>query len=142
MTFRNHRNEGVNSLNSRLLRAQRMFEGQYEPSKLAEIRKFGGSEVYSRMVAVKCRGATALLRDVYLGPERPWSIEPQPDPPVPPAVVANIAQLIAGEVVQEAAGSGQQPDPEQVHARYINLMRQAQNSARRMAMSQAEAASN
>lgn len=140
--MRDHRNGGSNPLNQRLLRAQRMFEGQYEPQKLAEIRRFGGSEVYSRMVAVKCRGATALLRDVYLGPERPWSIEPQPDPPVPPSVVQSIAQLIATEVAQESVQSGTPPDPEQVHSRYVNLMRQAQNSARRVAMSQAEAASN
>src|ERR1700688_482536 len=77
--FRNHRNQGNNTIADRLLRAQRMFEGKYDPEKLAEIKKFGGSEVYSRLVAVKCRGASALLRDVYLGSDRPWSIDPQPD---------------------------------------------------------------
>ena len=82
--MRNHRNSNRNPLNERLLRAQRMFEGQYDPSKLAEIRRFGGSEVYSRIVAVKCRGATSLLRDVYLGADRPWSI----DPPAGPAGTA------------------------------------------------------
>ena len=69
--MRNHRNTGNDPLNNRLLRAQRMFEGKYDPDKIAEIRAFGGSEVYSRLVAVKCRGATSLMRDVYLGAERP-----------------------------------------------------------------------
>jgi len=140
--MRSHRNGGNNSLSSRLLRAQRMFEGQYEPAKLQEIRRFGGSEVYSRMVAVKCRGATALLRDVYLGAERPWTIEPQPDPPVPPGVMASIATLISTEAMQETMQAQKPPDQEQVHNRYINLVRQAQNAARRTAMSQSEAASN
>ena len=140
--MRNHRNTGNNPLNSRLLRAQRMFEGQYEPAKLQEIRRFGGSEVYSRMVAVKCRGATALLRDVYLGAERPWTIEPQPDPPVPPGVMTSIATLISTEAMQQTMQEQKPPDQEMVHNRYINLVRQAQNAARRTAMSQAEAASN
>jgi hypothetical protein len=36
MAFRNHRNTGVNPLSERLLRAQRMFEGKYDPEKLVE----------------------------------------------------------------------------------------------------------
>ena len=139
--MRNHRNSNRNPLNERLLRAQRMFEGQYDPSKLNEIRKFGGSEVYSRLVAVKCRGATSLLRDVYLGPERPWSIDPQPDPPVPAGVIRNITELVAAEAAQ-LAHANQHLDDDEAHGRYIGLMRQAQNAARRMADSQAEAASN
>lgn len=139
--MRNHRNSNRNPLNERLLRAQRMFEGQYDPGKLAEIRKFGGSEVYSRMVAVKCRGATALLRDVYLGPERPWSIEPQPDPPVPPAILRTITELVSTEAAQ-LTHAGQPLNDDEAHGRYIGLMRQAQNAARRLATSQAEAAAN
>ena len=46
MAFRNHKNQGNNMINDRLLRAQRMFEGKYDPEKLAQIKKFGGSEVY------------------------------------------------------------------------------------------------
>jgi hypothetical protein len=140
--MRNHRNSGANPLNERLLRAQRMFEGQYDPTKLQEIRRFGGSEVYSRMVAVKCRGATALLRDVYLGAERPWSIEPQPDPPVPANIKASIATLLATEAMQQTVQEGTPPNQDHIHDRYLNLMRQAQNSARRQAMAQADGAAN
>lgn len=140
--MRNHRNSNRNPLNERLLRAQRMFEGQYDPSKLAEIRKFGGSEVYSRIVAVKCRGATSLLRDVYLGAERPWSIDPQPDPPVPPEIMSSIAQLIASEAGEAHAQVGQPPQPIDVHARFVAMVRQAQQAAKRTADLQAEAASN
>jgi hypothetical protein len=139
--MRNHRNSNRNPLNERLLRAQRMFEGQYDPSKLAEIRKFGGSEVYARIVAVKCRGATSLLRDVYLGADRPWTIDPQPDPPVPPEIMATITQLIATEAGQMHM-AGQQLSGEDTHARYVGLVRQAQQAARRTAQSQADAAGN
>jgi hypothetical protein len=137
MMFRNHRNQGNNPLNWRLLRAQRMFEGKYDPDKLAAILRFGGSQVYSRLVAVKCRGATSLLRDVYMGADRPWDITPQPDPPVPPEIKANIVQLLSSEVMglQQA---GQPVIMDQVHARFSSLMHAAQQAALRTAGVQAK----
>ena len=140
-TFRDHRNSNQNSINDRLLRASRMFEGQYDPQKLAEIQRFGGSLVYSRLVAVKCRGATSLLRDVYLGADRPWSVDPEPDPSIPPQVAATIAQIVAGQAAQSAQ-TGTQPNPEEVHAKYLAMMHMAQQTAKRQAMLSAGNASN
>lgn len=134
--FRNHRNLGNNPLNWRLLRSQRMFEGKYDPEKLAQITAFGGSEVYSRLVANKARGATSLLRDVYLGPERPWTLDAQKDPPVPPEVRANIMRLVQTEVATLQA-SNQAPQPDQVHMRYTSLLHSAQQAARRRAETEA-----
>lgn len=141
MMMRNHRNTGNNPWNDRLLRAQRMVEGKYDPEKLHEIKKFGGSEVYSRLVATKCRGATALLRDVYLGSDRPWDITPEPDPPVPADVQASILQLVSAEV-QNVTSAGQPPPVDKAKSRYIDLMHAAQQAARRIAMTQADSASN
>ena len=67
--FRNHRNT-VNGWSERLLIALRAFNGQYEQSKIQQIRQFGGSEVYARIIAQKCRAASSLLRDVYLSEDR------------------------------------------------------------------------
>lgn len=139
--FRNHRNTGPNSLNDRLLRAQRMFEGKYDPQKLASIKAFGGSEVYSRLVAKKCRGANSLLRDVYLGADRPWSIRPQPDPPVPPEIQSSIVQLLETEVMT-LQQTGQQVLQDQIHMRFTGLMHAAQQAARRNATMQASAAAD
>jgi hypothetical protein len=143
MVFRNHRNLGANPINWRLLRAQRMFEGKYDPEKLSQIQSFGGSEVYSRLVATKARGATSMLRDVYLGPDRPWAIEPQPDPPVPPEIQQNIQQLVSSEVQSlQASQPGVPADPDQAHMRYVSLLHAAQQAARRNAQQQADAASD
>lgn len=139
--FRNHRNQGEDPINERLLRAQRMFEGRYDASKIAEIAKFGGSQVYARTVAVKCRGAASLLRDVYLGPERPWDIQPQPDPAVPPEIQAHIMQLVSAEV-QTQQGAGVPVLEEQVHMRYLALMHAAQSAARQNALNQAKTTSD
>jgi hypothetical protein len=139
--FRNHRNQGNNQINDRLLRAQRMFEGKYDPEKLSQIKKFGGSEVFSRLIAVKARGATSLLRDVYLGADRPWDIEPQPDPPVPPEVQASVVQLCATEAMTNQQ-AGVPTTEDQVHMRYMSLMHAAQQAARRQAQMQADAAAD
>jgi hypothetical protein len=139
--MRNARNSGENNLNDRLLRAQRMFEGKYDPQKLYEIKKFGGSEVYARLVAVKCRGANSLLRDVYLGPDRPWDIDPQPDPPVPPSVKQDIMALVQSEVQNLAVG-GQPIDRDAIQQRISDLLYQAAQAARRQALRQADQAAD
>jgi hypothetical protein len=139
--FRNQRNSTRNPLNDRLLRAQRMFEGQYDPEKLNEILKFGGSQVYSRLVAVKCRGATSLLRDVYLSGERPWDLTPQPDPPVPPAIMSSIAKLLASQAASMKA-QGQPVDPDIIRQRYVAMVHGATQQAREQAITQAQSAAD
>src|SRR4249920_248581 len=79
--FRNHRNTSAGWSN-RLLEAMRTFNGQYSPTKMQEVSKFGGSQIYARITAQKCRAASSLLRDIYLGPDRPWSIRPPADPDI------------------------------------------------------------
>ena len=151
--FRNHRNQGDDPMNQRLLRSQRMFNGKYDPDKLAAIRRFGGSEVYSRLIAVKCRGASSLLRDVYLGPDRPWDIQPQPDPPVPPEIKATIMQLVSTEVQMAQAQTSAPPmpgapppspppNPDQIKTRLMGLMHAAQEAALQQAAAQAKAAAD
>ena len=139
--FRDHRNQGTNPLSQRLLRAQRMFEGKYDPEHLHAIKQFGGSEVYSRLVAVKCRGASSLLRDVYLGADRPWDIQAQPDPPVPAEIRQSATQLVATEVANQKM-MGQPVLPEQAKSRLDGLLHAAQQAAAENANEQANRASD
>ena len=101
MMMRRHRDTASSGWSYRLLRALRAFNGEYEPEQVLAIKKFGGSEVYARLLAMKCRGTTSLLRDIYLGPERPWGLEPDDDPPIPDEIVQSIQTLVQSEL-QEA----------------------------------------
>jgi hypothetical protein len=85
--MRRHRDTVGRGWSDRLLAAMRAYNGIYEPNIVEELKRFGGSNVYSRIVAMKCRGTTSLLRDVYLGADQPWGIEPAEDPSVPPEVM-------------------------------------------------------
>lgn len=137
--MRNFRNtEGIGE---RLLEALRTYKGQYSPAKLAELKKFQGSEVYARLTATKCRGATALLRDIYLGPERPWDIDPTPVPEIPDNIEETIQQLVSIEVttMQQA---GQQIDQQAIADRVRMLREAAERAAKKQAAAESERASS
>lgn len=81
------------------LRARR---GEYTPSKLAEIRKTGGSEVYMMLTSVKCRAFSSWLKDVYLGTgeDRPWVVDPTPVPELSPELMIQLGQQVSMESAQ------------------------------------------
>jgi len=137
--MRNHRNNNSGGWSERLLSALRAFNGQYDAGKLQEIQKFGGSQIYQRLTASKCRGASSLLRDVYLQSDRPWGLDPGPDPEVPPEIMASISQLLATEVHTIAQG-GQPPDRAAVRDRLTQLMGAARQAAKKKARDQAKLA--
>jgi hypothetical protein len=138
-TFKVHRNNSASGWSERLLIAMRAFNGQYDANKLAEIRRFGGSEVYARIIAMKCRGASSLLRDVYLAPDRPWGLAPPQDPEIPQQIIQSIAQLVQSELGTLQQG-GQPPDPSAIRDRTMQLMEAARQAAKKKATAQARIA--
>jgi len=137
--MRNHRDTNGAGWSNRLLAAMRTFNGQYEPTKLQQIRKFGGSEVYARIVAMKCRGASSLLRDVYLAPDRAWGIAAPADPDIPPNIMQSINQLVESEMGMLEM-QGQPPDPATIRDRVNQLVDAARQAAKKEAERRAEIA--
>jgi len=133
------RNRTQNRINLRLMKCLRAYSGEYEPEKLAEIRKFGGSEVYSRLTAVKCRGATSMLRDVFLGADPAWGISPTPVPSLPQDISTSITELIAQEVANMTE-AGMPPSEEQLTARTQGLVDAAFQAAQKQAQEAAKRA--
>jgi hypothetical protein len=136
--FRRHRNSG-SGWSERLLHALRVFNGEYDASKLSEIEQFGGSKAYARIVAMKCRGASSLLRDVYLSPDRPWGLDASDDPKVPEDVTASIRQLVQVEI-ESMAASGQAPDIEAIRDRTMQLSESVRQAAKKNAEKRARIA--
>jgi hypothetical protein len=135
--FRNHRNT-ASGWSNRLIESMRAFNGQYSPSKMQEVMKFGGSQVYARLTAQKCRAASSLLRDIYLGSDRPWSVQPPADPDVPDEIIQKIDALMAQEQQMVMQTTGQQPTPEEVQTRRTALMESAAEAAKKKAVKQAK----
>lgn len=135
--FRMRRHRTNRDIDFRIVEALRAYKGEYHPNKLAAIQQFGGSDVYARMSAVKCRGATALLRDVFLTAGRPWVVEPTPEPTVPDDVAGSIETLIQSEV-QRMQSAGQPVDPQAIKDRQADLQQAAERATARKARVAAE----
>jgi hypothetical protein len=136
--MRNFRNaEGISE---RLLSALRTYKGEYDQTTLNAIRQFGGSEVYARVTSTKCRAATALLRDVYLGADRPWDIEPTPHPTVPNEIEGDIQELVKIEVATIMQAGGQ-IDQQAIADRVASLRKNAERASKKVAVEEAERAS-
>lgn len=135
--MRNFRNsEGISE---RLLAALRTYKGEYNQTQLTAIQAFGGSEVYARVTSTKCRAATALLRDVYLGADRPWDIEPTPHPTIPTEVDQDIQELVNVEV-GTMLQAGVEVDQQAVTDRVALLRKQAERAAKKVAVEEADRA--
>jgi hypothetical protein len=131
----------VNGISQRLIEAQRTYRGEYSPNKLRDIKSFGGSEVYSRVTPTKCRGATSVLRDLYLsGTEPPWELLPTPVPTLPEDIQEAVAGLVQTEV-QAMQGQGSSITDEMVRDRMEQLMGSAQLAAIRTALDEAKQSS-
>jgi len=131
----------VNGISQRLIEAQRTYRGEYSPNKLRDIKAFGGSEVYSRVTPTKCRGATSVLRDLYLsGTAPPWELIPTPVPTLPEDIAEAVAGLVQSEV-QAMKQQGSSITPDMMRDRMEQLMEAAQLAAIRTSIEEAKQSS-
>jgi hypothetical protein len=132
-TMRRHRD--TSGLSDRMMFCQRAVAGEYSSQQLAQIRQFGGSDAFARITGVKVRTAAALLSGIFLGPERPWSIEPTPEPTLPDDIHGAIKAL----ALAEANGAGVQ-DAGAVKQRMEQLLEMANLAAKDQATKAAKRA--
>ena len=126
-------------IDDELIRDMRAYNGQYDPTKMQEIQRFGGSAVYSRMMAMKCRGATALLRNVYMNSDRPWTLEPTADPVIPETMAFHIETMVHAEVLKANQAGQKVPQPI-IKQRLAALYHAVKLSERRKAVEEAKEA--
>ena len=118
------------TVEQRMFKSLRQRRGEYDPDKLALIRKQGGSEIYMMLTSNKCRGASAWLRDVLLGSgtEKPWTLKPSPIPALPPEVLEELRQRAVNEVQQYMMVSGQPVPPTELRKFLTGLREEFYNS--------------
>lgn len=99
-------------LTDRLLKCDRQRRGEYDPEKLAEIRKTGGSEIYMMLTDIKCRAALAWIKDVMnaYGNET-WTLEPTAEPSITPDLREAIIEGVAAEAQQAFQQGVTAPNP-------------------------------
>ncbi len=98
-----------------MISAMRAKNGEYSPAKLQQLRQQGSSEIYMMVFSTKARQAKALIGDVMLGTadDKPWTIEPTPDPEIPQDVVEVILKATT-DVVAQAEMNGIPMSPDEI----------------------------
>jgi len=139
--FRNHRNTAA-GWSGRLIEALRVFNGQYSPDKMREVAKFGGSQIYARLTAQKCRAASSLLRDVYLGGDRPWKVAPPADPDIPAEILQKIDALLKNEAQMVLQATGQYAPEDATQKRRLAMLESAMEASKKKASQQAKISEN
>ncbi len=67
-----------------MIKSLRQRKGEYEPDMLQAIRSAGGTDVYLKLTDVKCRAAESWIREILLGNDNIWLIEPTAIPDISP----------------------------------------------------------
>jgi hypothetical protein len=128
------------TITERLLQCERQRRGVYDPDKAVEISKTGGSDIYMRLTDIKCRAASAWIKDVMtVNGDRPFDLVPKNEPNIPPEIKASIIDLVKTEAMEYVqSGAAIHPEAfrtrmEEVHDEIIIKLRdEAKDNARRM----------
>jgi len=108
--------EAKRTIEERMLQCLRQRNGEYDPDKLADIKRQGGSEIYIQLTSVKCRAATSWLRDTLLGTgtDKPWSLEATPEPTLPPELIQELMASMQQQLQVMMEQGMPMPDPTQL----------------------------
>lgn len=131
--MRDHKRDEIEP---RLLECARARSMEYDPTKLAQIKSQGGSEIYMGIVSAKCRTATAWLRDALLGTgtDKPWSLSPTPAPEMPPSIIQGLNQILAEQLKAEYEAGAEPLSPQAIQ----QLAMQMKDTAKRALQQKSE----
>jgi hypothetical protein len=126
---------GKSAIETRMRKSLRQRRGEYEPDKMVEIRKTGGSEIFMMLTPAKCRAASSWLRDAILGQgsEKPWTLSPTPVADLPSDAEESLMRAVGMEVGQMIAAGMQPPEDavnERIEAARTALMSRLREQAR------------
>ena len=124
----------------RLLKCERQRRGEYDPDRMMEIQRVGGSDIFMMLTDVKCRAAESWITDVMLNQQdRVFDLKVSNSPMMPPEMRQAIVDLVRTEAEQFIAEGGElHPETfrarmEEVHdAITTRLKTEAEDAARRM----------
>lgn len=128
-------------ITERLLKCERQRRGEYDPERMAEINRMGGSDIFMMLTDVKARAAESWIRDVMLSQqERIFDLKVSSYPDMPPEMKRGIVDQVRTEAEEFMAQSPEPIHPEAFRARMeevhdatlVRMREEAEDAARRM----------
>jgi hypothetical protein len=99
-------------IETKMFKALRQRNGEYEQTIANAIAQQGGSAVYMMVTETKCRGAESWLRDILLEDGKiPFAVTPSPKPSINPDDEQRITEKFSAKITQMMQ-SGQAIDPQ------------------------------
>ncbi len=128
------------AIEERLLRCFRQRKGIYDPEDLAHIQKFGGSQIYMMLTNSKCRTIESWIRDVMIpAGDKPWSLDPTPNPDIPGNSMDKIRDQVASETVEIADYVGPEKlTPEMIDERIEQLRKAHEQEIKSVAVKESD----
>lgn len=84
-----------------MLEDLRMRNAEYDPEDLQILNAQGHPIIYMRLAANKARAAVAWINDIiFQGEDKPWGIDPTPNPEIPPDVIESLKQQATMDVLR------------------------------------------
>jgi len=115
-----------------LQECQRSRNNQYDPDVQAEIKRMGGSDIYLPLTQMQCVAASAWLTDILMpAGDKPWSLDPTPEPEIDEKALENIKRQFYQEV-QQAQQQGIKPQMPQMMARIDELAEKEKSEIAKM----------
>lgn len=107
-------------IHDRLITCMRQRKGVYSSKKLASIKAMGGSKIFMKLTATKCRSASAWVKDVMLpSNNKAWSLSATPVADIPKDKIAQIQEAADEKIaaqfkaqIQQAQEQGIEITPE------------------------------
>jgi hypothetical protein len=130
-------------ITERLLKCERQRRGEYDPERLAEINRMGGSDIFMMLTDVKARAAESWIKDVMLNQqERVFDLKVSSYPDIPPEMRRGIVDQVRMEAEEFMAQSPEPIHPEAFRARMeevheatmSKLREESEDAARRMSL--------
>lgn len=117
--------EAKRPVEDQMLEALYARRGEYTAAKLATIQAAGQPAIYMMLAASKMRQVGSLLHDTLIGAgtEKPWTLEAEPVPELPPLLVAQIKAALTQEL-ETAINAGADPTLEDVRQRMMAVKEQ------------------
>ena len=103
-----------------ILDSLRSYNGEYNPRDLAIISREGGSSIFMNLTATKCRAACSWIRDILMGKEIPFSINPTTLPSLPDDIIKKIDAGVREEFESIVSSGPQNPTDAQKTIRELN----------------------
>jgi hypothetical protein len=92
-----------------MMDAIRQRRGEYDPAKLAEIRKVKMPEIFMNVTDTKVRNGIAWVKDIVMQPtQRIFAVDPTPIPDLPADMKDHITQTVLSQYLNMAVSQAQQ----------------------------------